>query len=252
MAPLRVLLALVAVATWPARAATACSCADPGPPCRALPRSDAVFVGKVAEITEVDTDPPRDGSVRRPQRRVRLVVEESFRGAGVERGGALEVTTGLGGGDCGYGFEAGQRYLVYAEHPTGGDGLYTGICSRTRPLSDAAVDLDYLRTRTRPERAAGIEGSIDELARDPETKDTRWVGPMRGVTVVAERQGDGRRWEAKTDEHGWFRIWGITFGKYTVRVKLPDTFVPEATTRDDVTVESGVCGWVHMLATPQP
>jgi hypothetical protein len=251
MRPLGVLLVLVAVGGWPGSAAQACSCAHPGPPCRALSNSDAVFAGRVSEIRDED-GPPRDGGVRGPRRRVRLVVEESFRGAGVKRGGALEVATGLGGGDCGYRFEVGERYLVYAEHPTGGDGLYTGICSRTRPLADAGVDLDYLRARTRPERAAGIEGSIDELARDPVTRDTRLVGPMRGVTVVAERLGDRRRWEARTDEHGWFRIWGLTFGRYTVRAVLPETFAPEATTRDGVDVESGVCGWVHMLATPRP
>jgi hypothetical protein len=186
----------------------------------------------------------------RPQRRVRLVVEENFRGAGLERGVTLEVMTGLGGGDCGYGFEVGERYLVYAEHPAGGAGLYTGICTRTRTLADAAVDLDYLRHRG--ERQAGIEGDVVELGRDPETKAMRWVGPMRGVTVVAERLGDGRRWEARTDEQGGFRLWGLTFGRYTVRALLPERFVPEATTRDDVDVESGVCGWVHMLATPQP
>jgi hypothetical protein len=243
------LLLLSTVAGVPARMAAACSCADPGPPCRALPRSDAVFVGKVADIEDVDADPPKEGGVRNPQRRVRLVVEENFRGAGVKRGAPLEVATGLGGGDCGYGFEVGERYLVYAEH-AGGEALYTGICTRTRTLSDAAEDLQYLRHRQ--ERVAGIEGDIVELGRDPETKATRWVGPMRGVIVVAERRGDGRRWEAKTDEHGWFRLWGLTFGTYTVRAVLPDRFVPEATTRDDVDVESGVCGWVHMLATPQP
>ena len=246
---LRMLLVVSAVGGSAARMAAACSCADPGPPCRALPRSDAVFVGKVAEAREMDADPPKDGGILRPQRRVRLVVEERFRGAGVGKAATLEVVTGLGGGDCGYGFEVGGRYLVYAEHAEG-DALYTGICTRTRELSDAAVDLDFLRHRS--ERTAGIEGDIEELARDPATKDTRWVGPMRGVTVVAERRGDGRRWEAKTDEHGWFRLWGLTFGTYTVRAVLPDRFVPEATTRDGVDVESGVCGWVHMLATPQP
>lgn len=235
------LLVLAAVASGPARMATACSCADPGPPCRALPRSDAVFVGEVAEISDAGGEPPR---------RVRLVVEESFHGGGGKQGATLEVGTGRGGGDCGYGFEAGERYLVYAERPRGSDALYTGICTRTRRLADAAVDLDYLRHR--PERMAGIEGDIVELSRDPGTRDTRLVGPMRGVTVVAELQRDGRRWEAKTDEHGWFRLWGLAFGRYTVRAVLPERFVPAATTRDDVDVENGVCGWVHMLATPVP
>ncbi len=229
----------------------ACSCGDPGPPCRALLQTDAAFVGKVLEIrgsrTESETT---ESDLPHPFRRVRFLVEENFRGAGVRPGGELEVLTGFGGGDCGYDFETGERYLVYAQHLPGAEWLYAGICSRTRRLSEAATDLAYLRTRNQPERAAGIEGSIHELSRDPETKETRVIGPMRGVAVIAER--DGERWEARTDEHGWFRIWGITFGNYTVRAVLPKEFIPEATTRDDVSVENGVCGWVHMLATPWP
>jgi hypothetical protein len=238
---------LVLAGVLAARGASACSCADPGPPCRALPQSDAVFVGKVQEIDERE-----EAGTRGAVRRVRFSVEENFRGAGVERGASLEVVTGFGGGDCGYGFERGERYLVYAQHRAGGDSLYAGICSRTARLADAADDLAYLRARDRAERVAGIEGQIDELRRDPGSKSTYPVGPMRGVTVIAERTGDGQRWESKTDGQGRFRIWGLTFGRYRVRAVLPEGFAPEATTRDDVTVESGVCGWVRMLATPLP
>src|SRR4030095_10601853 len=112
-----------------------------------------------------------------PQRRVRLMVEENFRGAGVKRGAPLEVATGLGGGDCGYGFEGGERQPVYAEH-AGGEALYTGICTRTRTLSDAAEDLQYLRHRQ--ERVAGIEGDIVEVGRGPETNETRRGGARAG------------------------------------------------------------------------
>jgi hypothetical protein len=226
-----------------ARAAVACSCADPGPPCRAFPQADAVFVGQVEAI-----DDRGEAATPGAFRQVRLVVEENFRGAGVKPGASLEVVTGFGGGDCGYGFERRQRYLVYAQHRAGGGALYAGICSRTSRLADATDDLAYLRARDRSERVAGIEGQIDELRCDPGTKNTYLVGPMRGVTVIAERAGDGRRWESRTDGQGRFRIWDLTFGRY----RVPGGFVPEATTRDDVSVESGVCGWVHMLATPQP
>ena len=247
MARFRLVLGAVLASVLAAGAALACSCADPGPPCRALPQADAVFVGTVEAVDERG-EAGTPGAVRQ----VRLLVDENFRGAGVKRGASLEVVTGFGGGDCGYGFERGERYLVYAQHRSGGGSLYAGICSRTARLADAADDLAYLRARDRAERTAGIEGRIDELRRDPGTSNTYMVGPMRGVTVIAERDGDGQRAEAKTDGQGWFRIWGLTFGQYRVRAVLPDGFVPEATTRDHVSVESGVCGWVHMLATPRP
>jgi hypothetical protein len=70
---------------------------------------------------------------------VRFRVLERWR----ERAGAtVELTTGAGGGDCGYTFEKGVSYLVFASARAG--ALTTGICSRTRKLTDAAEDLAYL------------------------------------------------------------------------------------------------------------
>ena len=61
------------------------------------------------------------------------------------------VFTGSGGGDCGYFFEPGKEYLVYATMPNGGspqivpaNSLTTGICSRTAPLDQAGADLAAL------------------------------------------------------------------------------------------------------------
>jgi hypothetical protein len=59
------------------------------------------------------------------------------------------LTTGRGGGDCGYRFEVGDRYLVYAY---GSDvrSLGTNICQRTAPYKDAATDLKILGKTKRP------------------------------------------------------------------------------------------------------
>jgi hypothetical protein len=58
----------------------------------------------------------------------------------------VEVNTGRGGGDCGYTFEIGKEYLIYASHAYGIPDNYwvTGICGRTSELAFAAEDLDYL------------------------------------------------------------------------------------------------------------
>ena len=56
----------------------------------------------------------------------------------------IEVVTGQGGGDCGYPFQVGVDYVVYARRNAEGQ-LETGICSRTRTLAQAAEDLDYFR-----------------------------------------------------------------------------------------------------------
>ena len=114
-------------------------------------------------------------------------------------------------------------------------------------MSEAGPDLDFLRRRGDPARGSGLEGTILELGRDPKTNDTPTLGMMKGVRVVVE--GGGRKWEATTDEQGWFRVWGLPAGEYAVHAVLPKRFVPEATTRT-VRITPTACGWVHMLATP--
>jgi len=56
----------------------------------------------------------------------------------------LQVETGLGGGDCGFAFEIGKQYLVYAYKDDSGR-LSTGICSATASLEESRSNLAYLR-----------------------------------------------------------------------------------------------------------
>ncbi|MBW9234790.1 hypothetical protein JQK62_21625, partial [Leptospira santarosai] len=57
------------------------------------------------------------------------------------------IITGSGGGDCGYEFQVGQDYLVYATESTmyGNQAeLVTIICDRTTELGSAQEDLAVL------------------------------------------------------------------------------------------------------------
>lgn len=74
------------------------------------------------------------------RRRVELKVEESFKGATARK---VILYTGWGGGDCGYAFDRGSRYLVYASDYLG--GLYTGICSATKQAEEAGNEIAILR-----------------------------------------------------------------------------------------------------------
>lgn len=241
-----VLLFALAAAALP-RAAHACDCSQPGSPCVAFSKTRVVFSGRVTQITQV-TIPEGTGPNRAMYHynAVTFDVEETFRGP---QRRYIEVTTGQGGGDCGMLFRTGERYLVYTDESPSIGRLYTGICSRTRPLSEAGADLDFLRKRGDPGRGAGIEGDILELDRDPKTNDTSTRGMMKGVRMVIE--GSGKSWNATTDNQGWFSIWGLPPGEYTVRGVLPRNFVPEGTTTK-VRITAAACGWVHMLATPYP
>ncbi|MDX6614168.1 MAG: hypothetical protein QOD75_3354 [Blastocatellia bacterium] len=59
------------------------------------------------------------------------------------------VMTGRGGGDCGYRFAVGARYLVYA-YGSDVTNLNTNICQRTALYADAADDLKVLSKAKRP------------------------------------------------------------------------------------------------------
>jgi hypothetical protein len=94
-------------------------------------KSKAVFSGTVVAIDKK----PGDLYVA-----VRFKIEESWKGTLSKE---ATVFTGQGGGDCGYKFEVGQRYLVYAYRYNDAD-LGTNICQRTASLIEAAEDLKVL------------------------------------------------------------------------------------------------------------
>jgi hypothetical protein len=58
--------------------------------------------------------------------------------------GRVKVLTGMGDSDCGFDFEKGKDYLVFAERVADGT-LFTSICSGTASLEDSGPDVRYLR-----------------------------------------------------------------------------------------------------------
>lgn len=100
----------------------------------------AVFQGRViATEQQIGTDGYR-------YQRVTLQVNTAWKGSVARE---TVVYTGSGGGDCGYSFQQGVEYLVYASSVRAGtspqvfptNAFVTNICSRTRPLSEASDDL---------------------------------------------------------------------------------------------------------------
>ena len=129
------LLAFVSVCT--ASVALACSCAPPPPPKAALAASTAVFAGKVVKVEPIGDF----------QRAVTLEVASSWKGV---EGKTVTVHTPKDGAACGYGFEKGKSYLVYANAVKQGDAkvLITNLCMRTKGLAEAKdeiVELDDVK-----------------------------------------------------------------------------------------------------------
>jgi hypothetical protein len=115
----------------------ACSCDLPIPKLspkqqinKARKNANAVFSGRVLEITKQ----PQNFYVS-----VRLLIKDSWKGNSPKE---ITITTGIGNGDCGYPFEVGESYLIYASGDE--NRLSTHICQRTKNLSDSAQDLQVL------------------------------------------------------------------------------------------------------------
>jgi len=207
-------LAMGLMAATPA-SGVACSCEIAGPPCEAAWKSDAVFAGTVRSVVEIDHD-----AYERPygSRLVTVDVERAFANAAT---GPLELITGRGGGDCGYQFAVGQRYLIYAtKTPTG--HWHASTCSRTRPIEKAQEDLQYLSTVPLVGLGARVFGRIHHWQRDPFEEQTVDYGPLEGLVVTVSGAGFSR--DAVTDRHGRYEITGLPLGVLTLTVAAPHGF----------------------------
>lgn len=143
---------LVAIGVWLwSPAAHACKCAEPAGAVEAAAGAAAVFEGQVTKISAVDAQ----------TQRVELKVPRAWKGVSSEQ---VAVTTPAESAACGYPFQLGESYLVYAS--AGGDGLRVVHCSRTRSIAEADADVAALGMGVTPvaTQVAGEIGSVPENA----------------------------------------------------------------------------------------
>jgi hypothetical protein len=232
---------LLALLAWPLLplCGMACDCPYYGAPCKAFANTPTVFVGRVVKVSTIDRKTASGDEYK--DRLVFFDVERSYRGWTAK---TAEVVTGWGGGDCGYEFHEGVEYLVYGYPHRETGRLYTGICQRTRLLSEAAEDLDYLSKKNDPSHGAGIEGTIEEL--DSKNR-IQVVGFLGGIQVLVE--GPSGRQTIVSQKDGRFQLWGLSPGSYRVTPALPKSFLPDEQT---VKLERASCAELRFLATPRP
>jgi Carboxypeptidase regulatory-like domain len=216
-------MVLIASLVAPFAPLWACSCIGTEPPCQAAWTATAVFTGTVLDIADPAPPPPQPAGPKpiRPSiyyssttpfsshnRVVRMQIAEVL--TGVDPGQKeIEIVTGMGGGDCGYSFQPAVDYIVYAYKNSDGR-LETGICSRTRPLTQAAEDVAYLRAFPQLPATADIRVSVFD--------NSTWQKGRRPMPQVrtAISGPDGLR-EALTDSAGRANFAELTPGEYTVQ-----------------------------------
>lgn len=247
---------------------SACTCMDDPSPCSAFRGTPVVFSGLVESIDEEKVKILRFGKeeVIRTGLVAHFVVEERSKDINANE---VDVVTGGGGGDCGYDFKTGERYLVYAYKSESGAlnqsmsrtvlapsrrplpkgiVLSTTICSRTRPLAQARDDIDLVTALVGGKPETRIFGAVSRLVRPPGTYEynIHYVGPMGGLTVRAA--GANGVVETNTDKDGRYRFMRLAPGKYKVSVQLPEGYGPLfdfVGTEAEVELTSDACGIEH-------
>ena len=228
--------------------AKGCSCMGGEQPCQAFGRASAVFVGTVTGVRTAKQPQPRNreelDSLRRDEidftpRTFTFSVELAFLGVD---GTEVDVATGMGGGDCGYDFQAGKRYLVYAYRLTQGNRLATGICSRTKPYQAADEDIKFLGTLPTLSSGVTIYGEIRRQLHSVKRGDAKSVGPVADVAVVVE--GEGERREVRADAQGHYRVSGLRPGEYKVTLSLPEELTVHQP-KQEVTIADRGCAAVN-------
>jgi LPXTG-motif cell wall-anchored protein len=136
----------------------ACSCVELVPPSEAYEESDAVFAGTVHDIEH------GTGIYR-----IYFDAERAWKGISET---PLMATTPDNDGLCGYDFQEGVEYLVYAY---GKESLSAHICSRTQQLSTANEDLAYLGTGYVPVQGQPI------IKTTPEASEQNYALPFIGI-----------------------------------------------------------------------
>ena len=203
-----ILLLPLTLLLLPSRA-DACSCVGGLPICQTFWEADAVFAGEVLSIDPV----PEGADPGFSRKRVRFRVQQAWRG-GVE--GEVEIRTGAGGGDCGYRFERGGTYLVYAHGHEG--TLSTSICTRTKKLAMAGEDLEYIKTALQSAATGRIYGTVHrQQSRTPGAPDRLAAGYK--VTL----SNAGQSWTSVTNAEGRFEFTGIPAGTYAIALVTSGT-----------------------------
>ena len=233
---------LILAATLATDASASCPTMTPGPPCQEFRYTDAVFIGVATRVVRV---PNTTQLMIGPyiSTTVYFSVEEIFKGV---EGSAVVLDLD----HCGHSFKEGERYLVYA-HRNPNDTKKFDVragSSRTRLLSEAKEDLEYIRNLSADDRGARIFGTIVQRTLYVKRK-TPDADLLQNVKVTLD--GNNQQQEVFANSEGKYEFKGLPAGEYRVRADLPASFnyepqtvkvTDQACVRADITARNK--GWI--------
>lgn len=216
-----------------------CSCYPSGPPCQAYGKTDVIFVGTPIRVSQIELK--WNGHLM-THNNYRFRVSERLKGV-KER--ELDVVTNAQGGACGYKFELGTEYVVYAHRDSATKRVGTGLCSRTRPLARGAEDVQFARTAASRPAGSEIFGTANRYRVDLATGDRSEDGWVANAKVTAT--AGANVFTTVTGADGKFRFSGLMPGKYSVAIEMPADLSPQRI--QNVEVADRGCAQVDYYAT---
>lgn len=212
-------LAVLFILTLGVVESLACSCFPPPTVLDEFTKSDIVMIARYEKPEE--TSRRIEGAHIYRTYNARLIVEKVYKG-NLSPGDEFSVPSG-GGGDCTYNFlreKAGQQFVMFTSY-AGIQGksastlpkplvLSYSICSRSQRKDGAKPDLAYLENLKTRQGQTRLSSVIRVTGEPPN---------VANVEVVIS--GRGLKRTMRTDENGFFEMWGLAPGKYELDYKVP-------------------------------
>lgn len=203
---------------------------DPGDPNQ--PKSARDFAESDAKYSVILEGTVVTQHIRFGEREVSVAVNRSYKG---DVTGPVKVSTeALGPGDCGYDFETGHRYLIYAGMAAG--QLATDICTPTKPIEAASgaelrvlrgepaapedlLDIQTYYKRYAPDWTGELCGRVTKSDGKPFQYASLWVTQVRDDPSLPSA---GVRDSRGPDKNGNFCVRGIRPGRYLLNGRYID------------------------------
>jgi hypothetical protein len=132
-------------------------------------------------------------------------------------GDSLVVRTEAGTEACGYPFEVGHEYLVFANESQGTVTVTT--CSATQPAKIAVARILQLRALRDRNALPDIFGFVGTHPLRGDQSGWDQMQPVPGLTVTA--RSDGAEYRVQTADDGLYAFHGVPVGRYQLSVEAP-------------------------------
>ena len=209
------------------RSAAACSC-DAHPPCAAVWRADAIFVGTVVERGSERVGGTLSVTVHK------VAIHQTLRGSvdsfitllPAARPTAQEIAASQSRpgqsvmmSTCDYDFEPGRQYVIYARRTPEGRWT-TSMCTGTKPIEEASADFDYIASIPLAQPTGRVYGKIERTILNPKERTEALNVPASGVRIALASQT--HRLTLTSDSDGQIDV-QVPPGEYTIAPVVPQT-----------------------------